>query len=539
MIRQMPKSILTLLILLSLFLWGCSDEGGFTNMPGEEPPQIQTVDDGAMLADSLSIRLLEQRGASSDAHEDLSVLVSYQDQQGLPAGEPVQYDASRFLGAEPEPLPFPDMLEPGIYRVSIELKRGVDTERKVERVVFLGDAEADYAVERVEFHPDFLYPGSDGILIASLRFPEGADPFLRWSVGDTRHEGLLSEGLQELSIRAPSKEGFYPVTLELFPFSPPEDWDGYNFVSTVRNTSHRMIVRRAADAESVGAENYFSLLGFQGSLREQGARTAGREYNAQAVGEPEFTRTESFLGYRLRAGDGFSIEDSVLPFSEGKLLAFALELRLLVHELEGDRAQGNGAREGDSGSDRDYVQPGMSVIVRSKTQGGGPRLVLLHDTEGRLLLELGVRDLQWQAVTADPVLVVGRPVDIEIVIFPEQSRVQVIFTDSEGQLSQTVLNNLTEDQLRVPTAFLSSLNAQLGSPDAPLQRAAGETMFGGESGFSGVLGRFAVRTGADADSELFNEQAGRPDSGDDSGGDFGNNEAPENNGAVDNDDVAE
>ncbi|MCA1753381.1 MAG: hypothetical protein LC641_01510 [Spirochaeta sp.] len=514
------------------------------NLPGDEPPQIQTVDDGAMLPDSLSIRLLEQRGASSDAHEDLSVFVSYHDQQGLPAGEPVRYDASRFLGSDPEPLPFPDMLEPGIYRVSIELKRGADTERKVERVVFLGDTEADYGVERVEFYPDFLYPGSDGILKASLRFPEGADPFLRWSVGDARHEGLLSEGLQELSIRAPSKEGFYPVTLELFPFSPPEDWDNYNFVSTVRNTSHRMIVRRAASAESLGAENYFSLLGFQGSLREQGARAAGREYNAQAVGEPEFTRAESFLGYRLRAGDGFSIEDSVLPFSEGKLLAFALELRLLVHELEGDgtqgdRAQGNGARKGDSSGDREFAEPGMSVIVRSKTQGGGPRLVLLHDTEGRLLLELGVRDVQWQAVTADPVLVVGRPVDIEIVIFPEQNRVQVIFTDSEGHLSQTVLNNLTEDELRVPTAFLSSLNSQRGSPDAPLQRAAGETMFGGESGFAGVLGRFAVRTAAHTDSELFNEPAGRPDSGNVSGGDSGNNEAPENNVAVDNDDVDE
>ncbi len=487
MIRRMPISAYILIVPISLFLLSCSDEGGFINLPGDDPPQIQTHDDGSILQDSLSIRLLEQRGASSDSHRDLTVLVSYHDEQGLPVGEAVRYDASRFLGSDPEPLPLPDMLEPGIYRVSIELKRGSSTERRVERTVFLGDSEANYEVERVEFHPDFLYPGSDGILTATLRYPEGVDPFLRWSVGDSRHEGLLSEGFQELHIRAPAKEGFYPVTLELFPFPPPDNWTGYSFASTVRNNSHRMIVRRASGSESLGAGDYFSLLSFQGNLREEGARTAGREYTAQAVGEPQFARLESFLGYSLKAGEGFQIEDSVLPFEGGKLMAFALELRMIVHELEGADTPGN-----------EYSESGASVIVRSETRGGGPRFVLLHDTEGRLLLEIGVRDLRWQAQTADPILVAGRPSELEILVFPEQHRVLVVFTDSEGHLSQTVLTDLSENELRVPEAFLSRV-----AP--PMQRAAGVTVLGGESGFAGVLGRFGVRTAAHADPTLFGE----------------------------------
>ncbi|TVR93054.1 MAG: hypothetical protein EA428_02800 [Spirochaetaceae bacterium] len=483
----MPISVFILIVLLSLFVLSCSDEGGFINLPGDDPPQIQTHDDGAILQDSLSIRLLEQRGASSDANGDLTVLVSYHDEQGLPVGEAIRYSASRFLGSDPEPLPLPDMLEPGIYKVSVELKRGTTTERRVERTVFLGDSEDNYAVDRVEFYPDFLYPGSDGILTSSLRYPDGVDPFLRWSVGDARHEGLLSEGLQELHIRAPAKEGFYPVTLELFPFAPPDNWSGYTFASTVRNSSHRMIVRRASGSESLGSEEYFSLLSFQGNLREEGARVAGREYTAQAVGDPQFVRLESFLGYSIKAGEGFSIEDSVLPFQDGKLMAFALELRVIVHELEGNNTP-----------DNEYSNSGASVIVRSETRGGGPRFVLLHDTEGRLLLEIGVRDLRWQAETAEPILVAGRPAEIEILVFPEQHRMQVIFTNSEGHVSQTVLNDLSAQKLRVPDAFLSRVAS-------PMQRAAGLTVLGGEAGFTGIVGRFGVRTAAQADSTLFGE----------------------------------
>jgi len=530
MIRRVPKTALVLIVLFPLFLLACSDDGGFINLPGDEPPQIQTVDDGAILLDALSIRLLEQGGASSDTHEDLSVLVSYQDEQGQSLGEAVRYDASRFMGNDPAPLPFPDTLEPGVYRVIIELKRGGNTERRVERVVFLGDTESNYGVERVEFHPDFLYPGSDGILTASLRFPDGTDPFLRWSIGDARHEGLLSEGLQELHIRAPSKEGFYPVSLELFPFAPPENWAGYAFASTVRNSSHRMIVRRASGTESSGAEGYFSLLSFQGSVREEGTRVGGRESNAEAIGNPTFVRAESFLGYDLRAGEGFSIEDSVLPFRDGRLTAFALELRLLVHDFDGGDVGARGGGSGDTGGDSEYVHDyagrGASVIVRSETRGGGPRVVLLHDNEGRLLLEIGVRDKRWQAETAEPILVPGRPADIEILLFPEQNRVQVVFSDSEGYLSQTVLNDLSVNELQVPEAFLSRAASQV-------QRAAGLTVLGGESGFAGIVGRFGVRTAAQVQSNFFGSAGGEAVAGENAGDASGEAFAGENAGAGD------
>lgn len=490
MMRRVPKTARVLISILSLFLLGCSDEGGFINVPGDEPPEVHTVDDGAILLEELELRLIEQRGSSSDSHEGLVVLVSYQDEDAQPVGEAVRYDAARFMGADPDPLALPGAVEPGIYRVIIELQRDGDTERRVERVVFLGDSAANYGVERIEFHPDFLTPGSDGILSASLRFPDGTDPFLRWSVGDARHQGLLSEGLQELLIRAPSKEGFYPVSLELFPFAPPENWTGYTFASTVRNSSHRMIVRRAAGAETLGADEYFSLLSLQGRLREEGTRVAGREVNAQPIGDPQFARSQNFLGYNFAAGEGLSIEDSVLPFRGGTLTAFALELRLLVHTFAGIDA-GSGDRDDNIDAGR-----GAAVIVRSETQGGGPRFVLSHDHEGRLLFEIGVRDRRWQTETVEPILVPGQAAEIEILVFPEQDRVQVVFADSEGYLSQTVLNDLSQSELQVPDAFLSRA-------DSPLERAAGRTVLGGDSGFEGIFGRFGVRAAAHADSDFF------------------------------------
>ena len=71
------------------------------------------------------------------------------------------------------------------------------------------------------------------MLKAELEIPSGLDPYLRWSwKGKVLARGTLSKGFGQILWVAPSDQGVYTITLELFPSSPPEDSD-YTFLSSL------------------------------------------------------------------------------------------------------------------------------------------------------------------------------------------------------------------------------------------------------------------------------------------------------------------
>ena len=86
-----------------------------------------------------------------------------------------------------------------------------------------------YAIEGISSFPPTIQPESRILLKAELRYPEGADPYLRWTqAGKPLGSGRVSEGLGQISWQAP-KEGVYAIQVELFP-SPPRTAD-FRFAS--------------------------------------------------------------------------------------------------------------------------------------------------------------------------------------------------------------------------------------------------------------------------------------------------------------------
>jgi hypothetical protein len=179
--------------------------------------------------------------------------------------------------------------------------------------------EGDYAITGLSSYPPSTMPGSEITVRAELQAPAGADPYVRWTQGDSLlARGRLSEGLDRIVWRAPREEGVYPVTVELFPVPPPGSAD-FPFSSPLSMTARLFITASpTAPVDSLVPEaSYHALFHFDGSLEMGGwlAAEAGADKRptAEAFGGASYATDGPAAGYRLGPGAGIRFTGLILP----------------------------------------------------------------------------------------------------------------------------------------------------------------------------------------------------------------------------------
>jgi hypothetical protein len=232
-------------------------------------------------------------------------------------------------------LSFPD-LSSGQYKLVFSLFR--NDELLAEETVSFFYAEGDYLINGVESFPSVIFPGDIVRLKADLDVPVTSNPFLRWSQNQAVLEsGLLSDGLDNINWRAPMEEGVYSIRLEIFPI-PPLEGKNYIYLSSRFMDSEVYISSSIKESElDLGpSDSYFSLFHLNGNLDDSGNSIINQdiaEKTASKIGSPETFNDENKTGFEFNTGDGILIPYIVLPISYGELMPFTMHISTRIEEI--------------------------------------------------------------------------------------------------------------------------------------------------------------------------------------------------------------
>lgn len=319
-------------ILLVLALAACSDTEFF--LPDEEPEvavAIATLDDGAVL---------------SAQSRTIPVAVEQEDEEArLESMEIELYDADGDLRstaslteeelAEPAlpDIELPD-LETGLYTLSMTAFRD-GTVAAVRELAFFY-VNGSYEIVGVSSFPPEILPESSVLFRADVDVPEGADPFLRWSMeGEVLAEGLVSEGSDTMHWSAPATVGVYTVTAQLFPVAPLGDVS-FTFDSSIRMDADIFVSSTISPGhfDLAPESSYYSLYHLWGTLSDSGVRP-GKE-NAVPIGKPVLAVDGELFGYRLDGETGLRVDDVILPRRDGMIGPFSVTTVVQLDEPQQD-----------------------------------------------------------------------------------------------------------------------------------------------------------------------------------------------------------
>jgi hypothetical protein len=419
-------------ILLVLLVVSCSDMSVFG--PQDAVPasiEVRSLRDGGLVqvGDPLAYVVHAERQPG----EDLVLEATLLDAAGGEAwsGTLASPQLEEELKLKPPGLPA------GLYRLKLVLTR--ESGATVEKELSFFYVTGDFAIEGISSFPPTIQPESRILLKADLRYPEGYDPYVRWTQdGQPLGSGRVSEGLAQVGWQAP-KEGVYPVQVELFP-NPPQDGRDFRFTSPLLATGKLYVTPSAAAAsEELGPlESYYLLFHFDGSLRDAASPEAAE---ATAFGAAEVSKA----GLRLGENAGVRYPRLLLPARRASAL-----------HLEPAAGIGGGRRGRD--------------LLATESSDRAFRLKLALDAEGRpwaeLLLPTGAA---MRLPSGMPPLAPGRTYRLDLSLLP-------------GARSLTAM------------WFLDGLQTSLATVKAEggAMQADGSTLLGGENGVRGLISELGV-----------------------------------------------
>jgi hypothetical protein len=422
----------TLLVLLAV---SCSDMSVFG--PQDTVPasiEVRSLREGGLAPIGETVRFVVH--AEKQPGEDLALAISLLDAAGAEAWSNTL--ASPQLEEELK-LKLPS-LPAGRYRLKLTLERksGAVVEKEVTFFYIAGT----YAIEGISSFPPTIQPESRILLRADLRYPEGSDPYVRWTQdGKPLASGRVSEGLHQVNWQAPKAEGVYPVQVEMFPAPPPENQE-FQFTSSLLATAKLYVTpaKKAASEELGPRESYLHLFHFDGSLRDAASPEAGE---AEAFGAAQVSKA----GLRLTENAGARFPRLLLPLSDGLLAPCTVTLRL---ELEA----------GAAGRD----------LLATESADRTLHLLLALDAEGRPWAELQLPGAAAVRLPSGmPALAPGGAHRLDLSLLPAaRSLTAMWFLDG-----------------------LQTSLATLQTEPSPID-AAGATLIGGENGFRGAVTELGV-----------------------------------------------
>ncbi len=324
------KRWLFLFIPILLILSSCGDSSLFMERPGEDDPvSVRTIREGAVISSGVPVPYSLSFSSSSKGVTVSSLGIEVKDRQGVVVISEI-LDQEDLSGSPPELLL--TGIATGEYVIRFTVKEGSAVLHEKEVDFFF--TNEPLSIREIRVYPPSLYPGSVGLLYADAEASEKV--FYRWSVGkEVIAQGTRGQGFDLVRWSAPQNEGVYTVKLELFPVEPASG-GGYGFNSPVSMSAQAFVSKeqRPGRYEFQPDDRFYSLLHFRGDLRDTGTRKA--KTDIAAAGKPILTVRNGVFGYALERDSGFSVQDTLLPLDNGKLLPFSLKFRMIADSPSGD-----------------------------------------------------------------------------------------------------------------------------------------------------------------------------------------------------------
>jgi hypothetical protein len=450
------RSVRHILLFSALaLLVSCGDQGLFMSSKTDSTDmQIKSISDGQVLSGGAVVPLTivaQDTGKGRDAEIEVTLTSS--------GGESVWHNRSSATLNEQIPVTLPSDLAAGMYRLDLVLYSSGEVVQKKSASFFV--AADGWKIAGIKSFPPVITTTASVLLKAELDVPSGSDPYLRWSwKGKVLAKGTLSGGFGQILWVAPSDQGVYTITLELFPSSPPAGSD-FSFTSSMLLSTDIFVSgSRTLASDDLGPDaSYLSLLHLQANLNDSGygAKKAGKT-RALAVGAPQIVPMEEGFGYRLDGTSGIQIPWLALPSEGGALKPFTISLGVTFEDLSTAR-----------------------TIVAASSADGGFSLALAVDAATRApqaRLSAGGVDVlvvPWSG----PAIVQGQRYLLSFSVVPQAG---------------TVTGQWFLDGIQVSAA---GSNATIS-----ISRQDGTLTIGGQNGFKGVVDEFGVffRDGQDRPS---------------------------------------
>lgn len=424
-------------VVVAIVLASCSENGLLTPLSNHSSQvTISSVADGTMVTNGDKIPLSVKLNASQATPTDLKVDLLSSSGQVVQSADITNVDFSA-----PLPSVALSSLSNGTYTLQLTLD-GANNQVLAQKKISIFYVGGTYSLDGITSYPPTLPPGGSGLIVARIATPQGANPYLRWSMGGkVLATGYLNAGFDKIQWNAPSASGVYSITVQMFPFGPPQGGT-FDFTSPYKMTVEVFVSGSASSGKNeLGpSSSYYALYHFQGNLKNTGSRSSVPA--ATAVGNPTLAVSGSVFGYQLDGQSGFKIDSLLLPVdAKGHLLPASLTMRLRLDKVEPDRSFFS-----TSTSDG-----GFSFEVKTNSQGELTAIVDGTEEPGGVPIKSG-------DVTS-----------VTLSILPTGGALQFLwFIDGKLSLS---------DSIPIDPAVVSS---------------TGSSLIGGPSGFTGLIDELGI-----------------------------------------------
>ncbi len=435
------------LLLVSLFavLAACGDQSLFMSLKTDTSDmQIASLADGQIVTQGNSVPLLiSARDTTKNRDVEIEVTLS------STSGAAVWHNRSAATLNEQTPITLPPDLPVGQYRMDYVLYSAGEVAQKKSASFFV--VKDGWRIAGIKSFPPVITTTASVMLKAELDIPSGSDPYLRWSwKGKVLARGTLSKGFGQILWVAPSDQGVYTITLELFPSSPPSDSD-FTFMSSLMLSTDIFVTGgKALEGNDLFPESsYLTLLHLQAYLTDvgTGAKKAGKPA-AVAIGTPQIVSLEDGFGYKLDGSSGIQVPWLALPIDNGVVKPFTVNLGVSFEDLAGARSILNA-----SASDGTF-----SLVITMDPATGAPQALITAGGAAALAIP-------W----AGPALAQNQRYLLSLSIVPL----------SNGLTAQWFL-----DEIQV-SAMSASYKLSVGNQN-------GTITIGGPKGFKGTVDEFGI-----------------------------------------------
>jgi hypothetical protein len=369
--RRLGQNLL--LVSIIAFLAACGDSSLFMSLKTETSDlQIASIVDGQVLSQGNSVPLMiSARDTAKSRDVEIEVTLS------SASGASVWHNRSAATLNEQTPITLPADLAVGRYRMDFVLYSSGEVAQKKSASFFV--VKDGWRIAGIKSFPPVITTTASVMLKAELEIPSGFDPYLRWSwKGKVIARGTLSKGFGQILWVAPSDQGVYTITLELFPSSPPADSD-FPFVSSLLLSTDIFVTGgKALEGSDFGPESsYLTLLHLQADLADvgTGAKKAGKSA-AAAIGAPQIVSLEDGFGYKLDGVSGIQIPWLALPIDNGVVMPFTANLGVSFENLAGARSILTASASDGSFSLVISVDPATGAPQALITSGGASALAI-------------------------------------------------------------------------------------------------------------------------------------------------------------------
>jgi len=303
-------------IILSLF-FSCTDDSSMMMNPVDEY-FFFTIDNGSMIPRGTDLPVSFSESSSNS--DTIIIILRDSEQKEIALVEVLPED----LKGAGLPLELPRDLKEGLYLLTLQVMgEGLLLS---ESEVYFYIVGGGYGIDGLDTYPSDIGAGENITARASLTYPEGRDPWIRWTLDDViLKEGFLSDEKESCFFTVPGEEGVFSLKAELFPVKPlPEHH------SSAFSHSDLFVTVDGHDPWALLEDMVHTFyVSFSDGLED----IRNPAESPELIGDPE-ADSGLFGGYVFSSEDGIRYHYNVLPLDEsGNVQDFTLSMDFIYEDL--------------------------------------------------------------------------------------------------------------------------------------------------------------------------------------------------------------